>query len=201
MKNFLLAVWILIFLFAPATGPAEQLYQYRDQEGQLHFTDDQTQIPENATEIETKALEASEPAVEKRPDTPKKQRYEASPAPAQDSSDNAPEPQLEMSDAEIGQITAEQLDREKERLDQRLEALQVEKAKLDGVSTEGMTHRQLNTYEHQVRDLNARIEEHKAEQRAFQKKVEAFNARLKQKEAGGPEEAPKAEAPKAEKKP
>lgn len=183
-KKFLLSsILVLAFLFAPISGTAEQVYQYRDQSGALHYTDDRSNVSENAGSSEIEKFDAAktEKAAKSSPSRSSRQKQAAG------NRSSHPETEKETDNnksgatngaSAAGDVSPEQLDREKERLDRKFEALQAEKDKLSSVSIEEMTRRQLNTHEQKLKELNARIEEYREEKRAFKEKVNAYNSRL-----------------------
>lgn len=168
----------LIGVFFSGAGVAKY-YQYTDEEGNLCFTDDRGQIPDK----QQKAVKNFE-SVETRPQSDMTRR-KTSPA-----SDRRTAADANTLDGQL-QITAEQLDAEKEALDQKFQELEKEKAAVLENSAEDMSPNELSAYKDRIHEINERIEQYDKSREAFQKKVDRFNTRIKQKKekeaAGGQE--------------
>jgi len=164
--------WILLsaLLCAAMAFPVSaEYYQYRDKEGNLHFTDNRGQIPEYALDQE-KSYDSAKPE-KSRPDSAghnqTRPRKTAVPDP------NTWDGQL--------RIKAQKLSREREKLNRTYKRLQEEKAALQKGSPDDMASEEENAYEGRMQRLNERIERYHQKRLKFQEKVNQFNQQFKKK--------------------
>jgi len=161
---------VVCILFPGVT--LSEYYQYSDKDGNLHFTDDKAQVLESQQGdiLEFESVEKEAPSADRSSRT----RSDES-----GSRQIAPEPNTW--DGSL-RMRAEQLDAEKEALDQRFEALQKEKAELLGrQSTENMDAETRGAHKARIQELNERIKQYERSCEEFQEKVNQFNAKIKQK--------------------
>lgn len=164
--------WILLsaLLCAAMAFPVSaEYYQYRDKEGNLHFTDNRGQIPEYALDQE-KSYDSAKPE-KSRPDS---------------AGHNQTRPQkTAMPDPNTwdGQlrIKAQKLSREREKLNRIYKRLQEEKAELQKGHPDDMAPEEKNAYKERMQRLNERIERYHQHRVEFQEKVDQFNRQLKKK--------------------
>ncbi len=178
MKFYCFLLWIALLFMGLASTASAEIYQYQDDDGNYYYTDDNADIPKNRLqeinvfdEVMTVDAEPSSPAEESidAPDI-----GETASAEENESEQDAINPEIETRD-----MTADELDAEKDRLDRLHRELQAEEAELSGQFSQDMNRNQLNNYEQQLRDLNARIKEFNQQQNEFQLKVERYNAQIK----------------------
>lgn len=141
-------------------------YQYTDENGNLHFTDNLAEVPE-AKRQEAKSFES----------------VNTEPSRASSNSRVSPGPPAKPAAASStwdGQIrlTAEELDREKSQLDQIFRELQQERSELLQKTPETMKPKEREIYREKIRKLNDRIAQYEKQQAAFKEKVERFNSRI-----------------------
>gem|GEM_PF-2248827 len=183
MKSFGFLVWVALLIILPVAGMSGEFYQYQDHSGSFYYTDDSAGIPENKLPEDVNVFTEKMTVTEEpqSPVTPPEGSIDLnSGTESQTDSENGNSPG--GNDKEVKNITADQLDAEKDGLDQLHRDLQAEEAALSGQSLQGLTRRQLNAYEQKIMDLNARIEQYKQQQKEFQSKVEGYNAWIKSKE-------------------
>jgi predicted RNase H-like nuclease (RuvC/YqgF family) len=150
-------------------GPASaEYYQYRDENGNLHFTDDKSQIPQEALD-RLESFDSVEPKDEKasysRSGGSKKTYF--SPPPSN-------------SWAGRLQSTAEELDKEKERLHRTFRRLQKEKQELGEKDPSRMSPSEESAYKDRIHELKNRIAEYRKEREAFKEKVDTHNSRIRE---------------------
>lgn len=191
MLRIRLFIGIVLLVALSAPGAAEQMYQYRDREGNLHFTDDKSNIPDQE-QVRIKTFDSTLP-VTTEPQNSSNNREERAASmpdePGQTVGAREKESGAKAEKPENGDLNPEQLYREKQKLEEELEFLEARKARLSKKSTEDMTRKQLNTYEQQVRQLNRQIQEYKEKRNAFQEKVKRYNAGIESEKASSSGEA------------
>ena len=185
-------IWLTVVLVSVAVvGPRAkaEMYKYRDTQGNVHYTDNLAQIPEDqrpwALTMET--ISADDATVEKEENTKK--------AHAGDLVE--PQGADEMVDDET--ITAlntrkKELDDEFSGLMAQKYALLEEKQRLDGLAGRDVEARQ--AYEGKVAELNQRIADYATRRDAFQEEVDRVKQALEPGSSGGGEDTPK-EGPEA----
>ena len=164
----------------PSFSLAEEFYQYQDENGIYHFTDDKANIPQNR-DIKVNAFEGSKTSGQANEITKQKASNETVSEAKVSKQSKKNKTGLRVIDKT--EITAAQLNKEKQRLDEKLSDLYKNKVELSEVPRKNMTPGQLNTHKEKVKTLNAKIEEHQAQWKAFRKKVKAYNERVKSKKA------------------
>jgi hypothetical protein len=171
-------VFLFMFFILSAIPAFAQVYQYRDQNGQLHFTNNLSEVPEGQQpEILMKppnrAAEPEEGAVK----TPVKGSPETGKAAVP--SKETPKRKDGKKPPEIPIV--EDLNNEKAALD-RIHARLMKRKK--GIKKEKQTLKtpdQVRQYRKKVSRLNTDIDAYKKRNRAFQKKADAYNAAVREK--------------------
>lgn len=171
----LLVFCLVCVLVHPAGG---EYYQYRDESGNLHFTDDKSQIPEDRPGT-VKAFESV--TSESASDTEPAERTQSGPS-------NVEFPASESWNDEL-KVTVEELDAEKAQLDQMFQRLQEEREALEGKNFKKMSDGEKTAHQQKIDDLNSRIEKYHERRKAFLEKVEAFNSTIKEQAADSKEDS------------
>ena len=164
--------WILLsaLLCAAMAFPVSaEYYQYRDKEGNLHFTDNRGQIPEYALDQE-KSYDSAKPE-KSRPD---------SAAHNQSRPRKGAVPDPNTWDGQL-RIKAQKLNREREKLSRTYKRLQEEKARLQKGHPGNMDSQEKKAYAERMQRLNERIERYHKKRSEFQEKVDQFNQQFKKK--------------------
>lgn len=171
-------VFLWAFFTQSAISAFAQVYQYRDKNGLLHFTNELSEIPEDQKpkvimEQPEKAAEpqATEgPAPEKSPLETDKTMEPSSEKPPAESPDNPKEIPI-----------VEDLNKEKAALDKIHAQLMKRKRDLQKEKETLKTPEQVRKYQKKTKRLNREIDVYKKRNKAFQKKADAYNAALREK--------------------
>ncbi len=155
-----------------------QIYQYRDKNGEMHFTNQLTDVPEGETpkEIMKPPKNPEESAESKKKESePGQTKAEEGDQPAERSAKtDAPEVPEKIPIVEDLNKEKAALDRTHARLMKRKKALKKEKESLK-------TAEQVRIYRKKVEKLNRDIDKYKKRNRTFQKKVDVYNAAVREK--------------------
>lgn len=151
---------VFFMLFAPSAFA--QVYQYWDKNGQLHFTNALSEIPEDQQpRVLMKGPE--KPAKPKEADPPKET------------------PQSEIADKPREIPLVEDLNEEKAALDKSHARLMKRKKTLKKEKQTLKTPEQVRKYRKRVTRLNDEISVYKKRNSAFQKKADAYNTAVREK--------------------
>jgi hypothetical protein len=167
---------IILFVFAVlmmASQGWSEYYQYKDDEGNLRFTDDPVNIPEDQrAEVKTFESVQREPApmMEETNSVPVLNQPESE-VPSSDgtTSSDAWEDRIVQSSEELDQ-TQEEIQRTAKSLHEEQEAL---KSQAPG---DNASPSEKALYFEKVSVLNAKIDEYNKQREAFDQKVKTFNA-------------------------
>ena len=178
--------WVLMLVMATVLAPAPaaaEFYRYRDQNGTVRFTDNLTEVPpEQRADLKTYREVVSSPPTTAFPET--------------DPSGQAPEPAATVSaeadeERRAAEETAARLRQRQEALIQEYEALQKERAALAKRDGQRVNNAQQARYAEAVEALNAKIRDYQQRREAYERDVQAHNARMARQAA--PETAPATE--------
>lgn len=149
-----------ILLFLASSGFA-QIYQYTDENGTVHFTDDFSKVPPSQQENVNPIPVIQSPPPENISNTD-----------LQTTSDNM------RNDLKI---ESKELDQAKAELDDIFNLLSEKKVSLQAQApSENASRDEILSYRDKVLELNAEIESYQEKREQFEKRVEAFNERIKQ---------------------
>jgi hypothetical protein len=168
----------MAFCILSAIPVSAKVYQYRDKNGQLHFTNALSGIPEDQQPqdlmkqlekpAETKGTENNAP--EKNP-----------PAIGKTTDPSKETPQSEDPGKPKKIPIVEDLNKEKAALDDIHRRLMKRKKELKAEKETLKTPEQVREYRKKVTRLNKEIEVYKNRNKAFQKKADAYNAAAREK--------------------
>lgn len=152
------SLMLFMVLLLAAGAPAEY-YQYTDEDGNLHFTDDMTNVPED-----------------KMPEATSFESTNKRPARSSRDGDNAgaytkPKASPYTWDGRL-RIKVKDLDKEKAELDRTFSELQKQKAELRQKDPEKMSPAERRDYNARIRELNERIKRYDKQREAFEEKVD-----------------------------
>ncbi len=170
---FLTAIFLLC-----TTSAFAQIYQYRDKNGRLHFTDELSEIPEDQ---QPQAL-MKQP---EKPAEPKEAKDKAPgrnlPEPEKATDPTVEKPQEQSPDKPPPIPIVDDLNKEKAALDKTHAQLMKRKKNLQKEKETLKTPEQVREYRKKVTRLNDEIDIYKNRNQAFQKKADAYNAALREK--------------------
>lgn len=172
--------WILNMLVAGMvalwTVPAWcEIYQYRDQNGVLRFTDDIASVPPDQRPGVT-----TRRSVESRPGkgeaaSPAGKKVSASPVPSQQETRSSANTWEGKKARQMGEF-----DRKQAELDRKFTDLQNERTRLAAKApSPKASFEEKAVYNRKVAALNARIDRYEEELAAFTQQVNAYNAKVK----------------------
>ncbi len=172
LRTILLAGVMALF----ATVAAAEYYQYTDENGNLRFTDDMTQIPESRREaVEKFASEKS--SMMETEDNPLSDTPESPERTAAQETEVTQETNIDTGISTFEE-RAEELNRIQAQLNQVRADLEKEQAVLEAQAPgKNATNNEKIAYSAKVDALNARIDRYGKELKAFEEKVNAFNTR------------------------
>ena len=160
--TLLTCVFVLI-----ATAAAAEFYKYRDENGNLRFTDNISNVPESQREA-VKEYESTIGSVNETPASSSGENRKSL-------ENNASKSQTE---APAGLVKAEELNRMQAELHKTQMALKKEKADLAvQAPEENARSEEIIAYSMKVDALNSRIDQYTKDVKAFEEKVDAFNRR------------------------
>ena len=163
-----------LFLMLSATVAVAQVYQYRDKNGQLHFTDRLSEVPEG-----------QRPSVQKDTDSnagPEGDRSDRAVFETVKPSDDQGEaPQDKSTDKKVEIPIVEEINKEKASLDNSHAQLMKRKKALKKERETLKTAEQVRVYRKKVARLNKEIDLYAKRNRAFQKKADLYNEAAREK--------------------
>lgn len=151
----------LLFLVATALPVSAEFYRYKDEHGNVIYTDDLNKVPLDQRE-QVKSYEESvyrPPIVEKKDEAQGK----------------AEEPGAEDKEYDRLRQQEEALNRERDALTKERDRLNQEKEK-------AVTPQQIKEYNRNIVDFNARIQAYEEKHKVFAAEVEKYNAEKKAQE-------------------
>ena len=166
VKKILLAVLVL-FMAMPAAG---EYYQYKDAEGNLRFTDDLSNVPEDQ-QPKIKTFESAKEIAPRQSTTVEKSAPAADQRGSRGSATGDWEDKVTRSSEALDKLQAE-LQQTAQSLKQQQAALEAQEPGKDASDGEK------TAYYQKVNALNARIEAYNKKHEQFNEKVKAFNKEI-----------------------
>lgn len=167
MKIKLICIWIVFFIFGFISESAAKYYQYIDQNGNMSFTDNVSEIPKD----QLNQIQSFESA---RPDkTLLKKNKQNRKQPKSKIKAN-----LKTWDGHL-RFTAESLEREQEKLERTNLNLQREKTKLQKISINNLKPNQKKSYNKSIKELNNKIQQYHKQCGILKSKINKFHEKLK----------------------
>jgi len=164
----------LVFLCA-ITAQAE-LYQYTDQNGVVHYTDNYPAIPEQYRP-QVDAQEETPPEPQKT--EPQKAQSENPASQPEDPGQKDPGGLDKTAGDDATRHKGAALAERKKKLDQTYEALMEEKKALDAQAGELTGKDEIRAYNEKVAQLNEKIKQYQEKRQALKTEIEAFNKGVK----------------------
>jgi hypothetical protein len=161
---------MLILFCVPAS--ADEFYKYRDEKGEMGYTDDFSKVPENQR-VDIQTYTEAQSAAE---ETQEKEQGQADAKPlATETEIKTQEPKNDLFEIK------KNLEQKKEDLDREFQALMKEKEALDDAGGTAQTRAEIQEHNEKTIQFNERFAEFNAKQTAFNAEIEAFNVMLEKK--------------------
>jgi tRNA(Ile)-lysidine synthase TilS/MesJ len=175
MKAFKIFVLIGFFLFS--VSASAEFYKYLDENGNVRFTDDINQVPEEQrAKIRSYVESESEDSAPQQEVTQESQEEQEQPETAAESIiDDTGEASLEAAKKQIDEL--------KQKLDEEYKALVEEGKQLAKAREAAVTNEQKIEFNKKVDDYNKRGESYQATQKEYEAQVEAYNGRVNEHNA------------------
>ncbi len=175
-----------VFLLALPAAVQAELYQYKDQEGVVHFTDDYGRIPEKYRS-QVKTHESTEPEPEKAEQETGRRSSNPEQAGEQEKEEAAGKESLEGSLTEGGETASLQQKREalvqkKEKLNSAYKSLAEEKKQLEARREELSGDEEIEEYNTRVNELNRKIKQYRKEEEALKAEINKYNQQIREKQ-------------------
>ena len=151
-------------------------YRYVDEKGNVRFTDDLTQVPENQrSQIPnyTEFREGPEKDGEREPDASAEQQNQVE----EPAGESVPEEQPEQSDLTAVKM---RLDQTKQALDSEFEALMQEREILEKQRLEIQNQEEYDKISEEITTLNGKIAAYENKRAAFNTEVQAYNTKVQE---------------------
>ena len=157
---------ILISIVLFSMSASAEYYRYVDKDGNVHYTDDLTSVPENQrTDINeyTGFQDGSN-------DQAKDEQKEETPQPLLEKEQVKNKPDMDK----FSEIK-KQLDQKKEKLDEEYKALMEEREDIEKNKNKYRSKSQTKKYNKAILDFNGKIEDYEKRKNLFNKEVEEYN--------------------------
>jgi hypothetical protein len=170
MKTIFASVLAILFLAgAPCHG---QFYKYVDQQGNIIFTDDLSNVPTDQRHAveEYEEPETSAPVQET---TAGKLNQE----PVQPSGNSTAQEAMAPTGNDLNPTKTE-LEANQAKLDEAYKALMAEKKQLEEDKSQAQNHKQIQAYNERVLQFSEKLTDYNEKRTAFEEQVKAYNATL-----------------------
>ena len=157
---------ILISIVLFSMSASAEYYRYVDKDGNVHYTDDLTSVPENQrTDINeyTGFQDGSN-------DQAKDEQKEETPEPLLEKERVKNKPDMDK----FSEIK-KQLDQKKEKLDEEYKALMEEREDIEKNKNKYRSNSQTKKYNKAILEFNGKIEDYEKRKNLFNKEVEEYN--------------------------
>jgi hypothetical protein len=146
-----------------------EYYRYVDKDGNVHYTDDLTSVPEDQrTDINEYTGFQSGSNVQE-----KDEQEEEMPQPLPENQQVKNIPDMDK----FSEIK-KQLDQKKEKLDEEYRALMEERKDIEKNKNKYRSNRQAKKYNKAILEFNGKIEDYERRKKLFNKEVEEYNERI-----------------------
>lgn len=171
-------VFAVAFFMLSVIPAFAQVYQYRDPNGRLCFTNQLSDVPEDQLP-EVLMKQPKKPA--EPPETGEKETDQNPSEPKKTTDPPTQTPQTKNPDKPLPIPIVEDLNKEKADLDKIHAQLMKRKNKLQKEKETLKTPEQVREYRKKVTRLNHEVDDYTKRNNAFQKKADAYNAALREK--------------------
>ena len=167
-----LKIFVLLSFLLFAVSASAEFYKYLDENGNVRFTDDINQVPE-----EQRAKISSYVESESEEPTPEQVVTQDS-QPEQEQQENAAELIEDDTGKEGFEAAKKRIEALKQKLDEEYKALVEEGKQLAKERKTAVTNEQKLKFNQKVDDYNKRGESYQANLKEFEAQIEAYNARV-----------------------
>ena len=162
-----LGQWIIVLMLIGMYAlTSAGVFKYVDENGEVHYTDDLTNVP---VEQWPKEVEYEEPVVQSKPEEGEEGKGQET--------DSAKKALQEKKAQE--KALGEKLRQTGEKLEAEYQDLKKEREELDKIATKRLKKAEYNKLLKRVKDFNSRTEDYENRRKVFEKEVEAYNASIK----------------------
>lgn len=159
------AIWLIVPLILCLCGPVSaEFYKYTDQDGNIRFTDDLSQVPKDQRTTVT-SYDESESAQQTAAPVGKKKDGQQPLEQKQEAGNSL--------DAQGKQIQSK-----KDELDKQYQALMQEKARLEAEKEKPKSTDETVQLNQKISELNKNISQYDQKRKALNVEIEAYNARV-----------------------
>ena len=169
LGRWIILISILISIVLFSMSASAEYYRYVDKDGNVHYTDDLTSIPESQrTDINeyTGFQDGSSDQV-------KDEQKEETPQPLLEK-----EQVKNKADLDKFSEIKKQLDQKKEKLDEEYKALMEERKDIEKNKNKYRSKSQAKKYNKAILEFNGKIEDYEKRKNLFNKEVEEYNERV-----------------------
>lgn len=165
LGRWVILISIVLFSMSASAG----YYRYVDKDGNVHYTDDLTSVPENQRTDINEYTGFQDGSSDQEKDVQKEE---------------TPEPLLEKeqvknkSDMDKFSEIKKQLDQKKEKLDEEYKALMEERKDIEKNKNKYRSKSQTKKYNKAILEFNGKIEDYERRKNLFNKEVEEYNKRV-----------------------
>jgi len=162
MKNIKMVVLILFFTIVFSSGLFAKYYQYTDENGNISYTDDPSQIPRSQLD-QADTFDSVE------------SQNQSEPRLGQDHKqiDGKIEPDLKTWDGQL-RFVAEELELKQKKLRKMYNELEDEKVRLEKISTKTLSSAEKQAYNSSIKALNLNIKEYKKQYSELKSDINKF---------------------------
>ena len=169
LGRWIILISILISIVLFSMSASAEYYRYVDKDGNVHYTDDLTSIPESQrTDInEYTGFQGGSS------DQVKDEQKEETPQPLLEEEQAKNKPDMDK----FSEIK-KQLDQKKEKLDEEYKALMKKRKDIEKNKNKYRSKSQAKKYNKAILEFNAKIEDYEKRKNLFNKEVEEYNERV-----------------------
>lgn len=163
--RWLISLSLLLF----SMSASAEYYRYLDKNGNVHYTDDLTNVPENQRTDINEYTGIQDNAYDQEKDEQKAEQSQ----PIIEKEEGKNKPDIN----DFSEIK-KRLDQEKERLDEEYRALMEEKEEITTEKNKNRSKSQAKKYNQVILEFNDRIEDYERRKRLFNEEVEKYNSQV-----------------------
>jgi hypothetical protein len=172
-----LKIFVLVSFLLFSVSASAEFYKYTDEDGNIRFTDDINQVPEEQRSRIRSYVESQSVEV------PEQEATQENPEKSEQSEQQANFPDLSEDVAEEGspEELKSRIDEIKQEIDQEYAALLKEKEKLAADKKQAKTRAQIESYNKRIESYNTRGQDFMKKQKERDALIDNYNARIMKK--------------------